>query len=94
MARAYRRMLGDRHAIAYIVPSWMFADIAGSPLTFIDALPTSTTLFAVLLACTGCGIVVGATPNGKLSQRGVGIKWLLLGAVITAAYCTSTRSSQ
>jgi DHA1 family bicyclomycin/chloramphenicol resistance-like MFS transporter len=94
MARAYRRVLGDRHAMAYIVLnalgfSWMFAYITGSPLTFIDTFHTSTTLFAVLFACTGCGIVVGATLNGKLSQRGLGIKWLLLGGVITAACCTS-----
>jgi MFS transporter, DHA1 family, multidrug resistance protein len=94
MSRAYRRVLGDRRAMAYIVLnalgfSWMFAYITGSPLTFIDTFHTGTTLFAVLFACTGCGIVVGATLNGKLAQRGVRIKWLLLGGVITAACCTS-----
>jgi DHA1 family bicyclomycin/chloramphenicol resistance-like MFS transporter len=70
--------------------SWMFAYITGSPLIYIDTFHTSTTLFAVLFACTGAGIVVGATLNGKLAQRGVGIKWLLLGGIITAACCTST----
>jgi MFS transporter, DHA1 family, multidrug resistance protein len=94
MMRAYRRVLGDRHAMAYIVLnalgfSWMFAYIAGSPLTFIDTFHKSTALFAVLFACTGCGIVIGATFNDKLSQREVGIKRLLLGGVITAACCTS-----
>jgi len=94
MTRAYRRVLGNRHAMAYIVLnalgfSWMFAYIAGSPLTFIDEFHTSTSLFAVLFACTGAGIVVGATLNGRLAQRGVGIKWLLLSGVITAACCTS-----
>jgi MFS transporter, DHA1 family, multidrug resistance protein len=94
MTLAYRRVLGDRRAMAYIVLnalgfSWMFAYIAGSPLTFIDTFHTSTALFAVLFACTGCGIVIGASLNGQLAQRGVGIKRLLLGGVITAACCTS-----
>jgi DHA1 family bicyclomycin/chloramphenicol resistance-like MFS transporter len=80
--------------MAYIVLnalgfSWMFAYITGSPLTFIDTFHTSTSLFSVLFACTGAGIVAGATLNGRLAQRGVGIKWLLLGGVITAACCTS-----
>ena len=80
--------------MAYIVLnalgfSWMFAYITGSPLTFIDTFHTSTSLFAVLFACTGAGIVVGATLNGRLAQRGVAIKWLLLGGVITAACCTA-----
>jgi MFS transporter, DHA1 family, multidrug resistance protein len=92
--RAYPHVLGHRRAMAYIVLnalgfSWMFAYITGSPLTFIDTFHTSTFLFAVLFACTGAGIVVGATLNGKLAQRGVGIKWLLLGGVIMAACCTS-----
>ncbi|RZU38846.1 MFS transporter [Edaphobacter modestus] len=94
MTRAYRRVLGDRRAMAYIVLnalgfSWMFAYIAGSPLTFIDMFHTSTTLFAVLFACTGCGIVIGASLNGQLAQRGVGSKRLLLGGVVTAVSCTS-----
>jgi MFS transporter, DHA1 family, multidrug resistance protein len=94
MIRAYRRVFGHRRVIAYIILnalgfSWMFAYIAGSPLTFIDTFHTTTTLFAVLFACTGAGIVVGATLNGRLAQRGVGIRWLLLGGVITAACCTS-----
>jgi DHA1 family bicyclomycin/chloramphenicol resistance-like MFS transporter len=33
--------------------------------------------------------VAGAALNGRLAQRGVGIKWLLLGGVITAACSTS-----
>jgi DHA1 family bicyclomycin/chloramphenicol resistance-like MFS transporter len=82
MISAYRRVFGHRHAMAYIVLnapgfSWIFAYITGSPLIYIDTFHTSTTLFAVLFACTGAGIVVGATLNGKLAQRGVGIKWLL-----------------
>jgi DHA1 family bicyclomycin/chloramphenicol resistance-like MFS transporter len=94
MTRAYRRVFGHRRAMAYIVLnalgfSWMFAYITGSPLTFIDTFHTSTSLFAVLFACTGAGIVVGATLNGRLAQRGVAIMWLLLGGVITAACCTS-----
>jgi DHA1 family bicyclomycin/chloramphenicol resistance-like MFS transporter len=94
MTHAYRRVFGHRRAMAYIVLnalgfSWMFAYITGSPLTFIDTFHTSTSLFAVLFACTGAGIVVGATLNGRLAQRGVGIKWLLLGGVTTAACCTS-----
>jgi DHA1 family bicyclomycin/chloramphenicol resistance-like MFS transporter len=94
MARSYRRVFGHRRAMAYIVLnalgfSWMFAYITGSPLIYIDTFHTSTTLFAVLFACTGAGIVVGATLNGKLAQRGVQSKWLLLGGVITAACCTS-----
>jgi len=94
VARGYRRVLGHRRAMAYIVLnalgfSWMFAYITGSPLTFIDTFHTSAALFAVLFACTGSGIVAGATLNGKLAQWGVGIKWLLLGGVITAACCTS-----
>jgi DHA1 family bicyclomycin/chloramphenicol resistance-like MFS transporter len=94
MTRAYRRVFGHRRAMAYIVLnalgfSWMFAYITGSPLTFIDTFHTSPSLFAVLFACTGAGIVAGATLNGRLAQRGVGIKWLLLSGVITAACCTS-----
>lgn len=34
--------------------------------------------------------MVGATLNGKLAQREVQSRWLLLGGVITAACCTST----
>jgi DHA1 family bicyclomycin/chloramphenicol resistance-like MFS transporter len=94
MTRAYRRVLGDRRAMAYIVLnalgfSWMFAYITGSPLIFIDTFHTSTTLFAVLFACTGCGIVAGASLNGELAQRGVEARRLLLAGVITAACCTS-----
>jgi MFS transporter, DHA1 family, multidrug resistance protein len=94
MTRAYQRVFTNRRAMAYIVLnalgfSWMFAYITGSPLTFIDTFHTSTSLFAVLFGCTGAGIVVGATLNARLAQRGVGIKWLLLGGVITAACCTS-----
>jgi MFS transporter, DHA1 family, multidrug resistance protein len=94
MIRAYRRVFAHRHAMAYIILnalgfSWMFAYITGSPLTFIDTFHTSTSLFAVLFACTGAGIVVGATLNGRLAQRGVGIKWLVVGGVITAVCCTS-----
>jgi DHA1 family bicyclomycin/chloramphenicol resistance-like MFS transporter len=94
MARSYRRVFGHRRAMAYIVLnalafSWMFAYITGSPLIYIDTFHTSTTLFAVLFACTGAGIVVGATLNGKLAQREVQSRWLLLGGVITAACCTS-----
>jgi MFS transporter, DHA1 family, multidrug resistance protein len=94
MMCAYRRVFGHRRAMAYIVLnavgfSWMFAYITGSPLTFIDTFHTSTSLFSVLFACTGAGIEAGATLNGRLAQRGVGIKWLLLGGVITAACCTS-----
>jgi DHA1 family bicyclomycin/chloramphenicol resistance-like MFS transporter len=93
MIRAYRRVFGHRRAMAHIVLnalgfSWMFAYITGSPLTFIDTFHTSATLFAVLFACTGAGIVVGATLNGRLARRGVAINWLLLGGVITAACCT------
>jgi MFS transporter, DHA1 family, multidrug resistance protein len=94
MILAYRRVFAHRRAMAYIVLnalgfSWMFAYITGSPLTFIDTFHTSTSLFAVLFACTGAGIVVGATLNGRLAHRGVEAKWLLLGGVITAACCTS-----
>jgi MFS transporter, DHA1 family, multidrug resistance protein len=95
MTRAYRRVFRHRRAVAHIVLNalgftWMFAYITGSPLTFIDTFQTSASLFAVLFACTGAGIVVGATLNGRLAQRGVGSKWLLVGGVITAACCTST----
>jgi DHA1 family bicyclomycin/chloramphenicol resistance-like MFS transporter len=94
MAHSYRRVFADRRAMAYIVLnalgfSWMFAYITGSPLVYIDTFHTSTTLFAVLFACTGAGIVVGATLNGKLAQHGVQSTWLLFGAVITAVGCTS-----
>jgi MFS transporter, DHA1 family, multidrug resistance protein len=50
---------------------------------------TSPFVFAVLFACTGAGIVFGATLNGRLAQRGLAIKWLLLGGVITAAFCAA-----
>jgi MFS transporter, DHA1 family, multidrug resistance protein len=94
MLRAYRRGFGHRRAMAYIVLnalgfSWMFAYITGSPLIFIDTFHTSTSLFAILFACTGAGALVGATLNGRLAQRGVESKWLILGAVSTAACCTS-----
>jgi DHA1 family bicyclomycin/chloramphenicol resistance-like MFS transporter len=61
MTQAYRRVFGHRRGMAYIVLnalgfSWMFTYITGSPLTFIDTFHTSTTLFAVLFACTGSGI--------------------------------------
>jgi DHA1 family bicyclomycin/chloramphenicol resistance-like MFS transporter len=94
MTRAYRRVFSNRRAMAYIVLnalgfSWMFAYITGSPLTFIDTFHTSPSLFAVLFACTGAGIVGGATLNGRLAQRGVPAKRLLVAGVITAAACTS-----
>ncbi len=94
VARSYRRVLGHRRAMAYILLnalgfSWMFAYITGSPLVYIDTFHTSTGLFAVLFACTGAGIVVGATLNGKLAHSGVQSRWLLLGGVITATGCTA-----
>jgi DHA1 family bicyclomycin/chloramphenicol resistance-like MFS transporter len=94
MTRAHRRVFSNRRAMAYIVLnalgfSWMFAYITGSPLTFIDTFHTSPSLFAVLFACTGAGIVGGATLNGRLAQRGVPAKRLLVAGVITAAACTS-----
>ncbi|WP_186310661.1 multidrug effflux MFS transporter [Paraburkholderia sp. BCC1886] len=86
---AYRQILANRTVMANVMINgfgfaWMFSYVAGSPLVLIGEYHVSPAKYAGMFAMTGLGIVVGATLNGKLAQRGVSSR-LLLGAAIAIA---------
>lgn len=85
----YRIALGHGPTMAHILLNalgfgWMFAYVAASPVVFIDQLQVSPAFYTLIFACTGGGIVAGATLSGRLSHKGVSSRWLLLGAVLVA----------
>jgi DHA1 family bicyclomycin/chloramphenicol resistance-like MFS transporter len=64
--------------------AWMFAYVCGSPLVLLGTLGISHLLFSLMFACTGAGIVVGATLNGELIHRGVASGRLLSAGIVLA----------
>jgi MFS transporter, DHA1 family, multidrug resistance protein len=49
---------------------WMFAYVSGSSIFFMDILGLSSAAYAGAFACTGAGIVIGATLNGRFASLG------------------------
>lgn len=89
----YMEVLSHRSAMAHICVNalgfgWLFSYVSGSPLVLIDRLHASPALYAILFACTGGGIVGGATISGRLVQRGVPSRHLLFSAVVMAVVAT------
>lgn len=63
---------------------WMFAYVAGSPLTLLGVFHVSPPVYSMMFACTGAGIVAGATLNGRLVKRGVASGTLLMAGIVLA----------
>jgi DHA1 family bicyclomycin/chloramphenicol resistance-like MFS transporter len=95
LLRDYRKALGHGSTMAHIVVNalgfgWLFSYVSGSPLVLIDQLHASPGLYSMLFACTGGGIVTGATLSGRLVQRGVAPRRLLFVAVLIAVAATGS----
>jgi DHA1 family bicyclomycin/chloramphenicol resistance-like MFS transporter len=95
LLRDYRKALGHGSTMAHIVVNalgfgWLFSYVSGSPLVLIDHLHASPALYSMLFACTGGGIVAGATLSGRLVQRGVSPRRLLFVAVSIAVAATAS----
>ncbi|WPO97654.1 multidrug effflux MFS transporter [Pseudomonas sp. HR96] len=89
----YRRVLGHGSIIAHVLLNacgfgWMFAYVAASPWLLIETLHVAPGLYAVLFACTGGGIVLGAMGGGRLVKAGVAPRKVLLAAVLLALAST------
>jgi len=83
--RLMRNNLVRRHVIVNGLGfAWMFAYVCGSPLVLLGTLGISHLLFSLMFACTGAGIVVGATLNGQLIHRGVASGKLLSAGIVVA----------
>ncbi len=94
LLRDYRAVLAHRGAMGHILVNalgfgWLFSYVSGSPLVLIERLHASPALYAALFACTGAGIVGGATFSGRLVHRGVSSHRLLLVAVLIAVAATA-----
>jgi DHA1 family bicyclomycin/chloramphenicol resistance-like MFS transporter len=90
---AYRQIVTHREVVSHLLVNglgfgWMFAYVAGSPLVLIDAKHVAPIAYAMLFACTGAGIVAGATLNGLLAKRGVTSESVLLLAILLAVFAT------
>jgi DHA1 family bicyclomycin/chloramphenicol resistance-like MFS transporter len=93
LARGYQRVLTHGKAIRHIIVNglgfgWMFAYVSGSPLVLIGVLHISPVAYAVLFACTGGGIVAGASVNGWLARHRVSSRGVLLLAILLALAAT------
>jgi DHA1 family bicyclomycin/chloramphenicol resistance-like MFS transporter len=93
LLRDYRKALGHRSTMAHILVNalgfgWLFSYVSGSPLVLIDHLHASPALYSMLFACTGAGIVGGATLSSRLVHRGVSSRRLLFFAVVIAVAAT------
>jgi DHA1 family bicyclomycin/chloramphenicol resistance-like MFS transporter len=64
--------------------AWMFAYVSASPLVLLERLKVSGTVYAAMFACTGLGIVVGATLGERLSRRGMRGSTLILAGIVLA----------
>ncbi|MGI4836629.1 MAG: multidrug effflux MFS transporter [Janthinobacterium lividum] len=89
----YREALSHRSVRDHLLINalgfgWMFGYVAGSPVVLIEHLHASTTLYSILFACTGGGIVAGASLSGWLGQRGVAPQRLIQCGVILAVLVT------
>jgi DHA1 family bicyclomycin/chloramphenicol resistance-like MFS transporter len=82
------RSVRDHLLINALAFGWMFGYVAGSPVVLIEHLHASTTLYSILFACTGAGIVAGASLSGWLGQRGVAPLRLIQAGVILAVVVT------
>jgi DHA1 family bicyclomycin/chloramphenicol resistance-like MFS transporter len=82
------RSVRDHLLINALAFGWMFGYVAGSPVVLIEHLHASTTLYSILFACTGAGIVAGASLSGWLGQRGVAPQRLIQAGVILAVLVT------
>lgn len=91
--RGYRQVLGHPSVVAHVLLNacgfgWMFAYVAASPWLLIETLRVPQGEYALLFACTGGGIVLGAMLGGCLSKRGVAPRTILLAAVLLALATT------
>jgi DHA1 family bicyclomycin/chloramphenicol resistance-like MFS transporter len=82
----YKRLLSHRSVRKHILVNglgfaWMFAYVAGSPLTLLGVLHVSPVIYASMFACTGAGIVAGASLNGRLARHGFSAEGLLMTAI-------------
>jgi DHA1 family bicyclomycin/chloramphenicol resistance-like MFS transporter len=89
----YREALSHRSVRDHLLINalgfgWMFGYVAGSPVVLIEHLHASPTLYSILFASTGGGIVAGASLSGWLGQRGVAPKRLIQCGVILAVLVT------
>lgn len=64
--------------------AWMFAYVSASPLVLLGRLQVSGAVYSAMFACTGLGIVVGATLGERLSRRGVRGSTLILTGIVLA----------
>ncbi|WP_213880876.1 multidrug effflux MFS transporter [Pseudomonas sp. dw_358] len=72
---------------------WMFAYVAGSPMVLIGQLQVSSALYTLLFACTGAGIVGGATLSGWLARRGIAMGRLMQVACVVALLATAAATA-
>jgi DHA1 family bicyclomycin/chloramphenicol resistance-like MFS transporter len=91
--RDYCQALGHRSVLSHLLLNalafgWMFAYVAGSPVVLIEHLHASPALYTLMFACTGAGIVAGASLSGWLGQRGVAPLKLIFSAVLLAMLVT------
>jgi DHA1 family bicyclomycin/chloramphenicol resistance-like MFS transporter len=89
----YREALSHRSVRDHLLINalgfgWMFGYVAGSPVVLIEHLHASPTLYSILFASTGGGIVAGASLSGWLGQRGVAPQRLIQCGVILAVLVT------
>jgi MFS transporter, DHA1 family, multidrug resistance protein len=94
LLNAYRRIATHRSVVTHILVNglgfgWMFAYVAGSPLVLIGVDHVSPIVYALLFACTGAGIVAGATINARLAKRGIASGRVLLSAILLAVVATT-----
>jgi DHA1 family bicyclomycin/chloramphenicol resistance-like MFS transporter len=95
LVRDYRKVLSHGSTMSHILVNalgfgWLFSYVSGSPLVLIDSLHASPALYSMLFACTGGGIVAGATLSGRLVQRGVSPRRLLFFAVVIGVTATGS----
>jgi DHA1 family bicyclomycin/chloramphenicol resistance-like MFS transporter len=89
LLRDYRRLASHHQVMAHILVNglgfgWMFAYVAGSPLVLLGLYHVSPVTYAMLFACTGAGIVAGATLNGRISAMGIPSGQILTCAIVIA----------
>ena len=93
LASDYRAVLTHGGTMTHVLVNglgfaWMFAYVAGSPLILVGMFHVSPGVYAMLFACTGAGIVVGAALNGRLAKHGVSSDRVLLWAIMLAVLVT------
>jgi DHA1 family bicyclomycin/chloramphenicol resistance-like MFS transporter len=76
LIESYRHVLTDRAFLGYALLyafafACMFGFISGAPSVLIGSLGLSTTAFSLLFGLTSCGVLIASLVSGKLSQRHV-----------------------